>query len=196
MEAKTVATAWQVAAAKPGVHRVSGAVGLYLKKTGITAGPYFFRYRFKGGRRAVGLGSIGDVSLAGARLRAQEFKVERGRGHDRIEARRQQKAENLVKALFRQRVKPDPIPTPGLTHLYRHYDIEGRLLYVGVAPPTNKRLQPHRQQAAWLHLTTIITVDDYPTRAWAEAAEARAILEERPIYNHVVRVDLVGCPPD
>jgi hypothetical protein len=59
------------------VHRVS-AVGLYLKKTGITAGPYFFRYRFKGRRRAMDLGSIGDVSLAGARLRAPEFKLSAG----------------------------------------------------------------------------------------------------------------------
>jgi hypothetical protein len=47
---KTINTAAQVEAAKPGVHRVGSALGLYLKKGEGGAGSWYWRYRL-GGKR-------------------------------------------------------------------------------------------------------------------------------------------------
>jgi hypothetical protein len=41
MKPKTINTAAQAAAAKPGVHRIGGATGLYLKKGENGAGSWF-----------------------------------------------------------------------------------------------------------------------------------------------------------
>jgi hypothetical protein len=138
----------------------------------------------------MGLGPLTDVSPGEARKLAQEFRIERDQGRDPIEARSQRKTENFIEALLRTRVKLDPKTTPELTHLYRHYDVTGQLLYVGVAQSTHNRLQQRRKQTSWFPLTALIAIDDYPTRASAEAAEARAIVEEAPIYNRVVRLNL------
>jgi integrase len=94
---KLIRTAAQVAAAQPGVWRVDGAIGLYLRKSGPDTGSYFFRYWFGGARRAMGLGSIDEITLAEARDRADELKCER-KSRDPIEARRQKKADAKAEA--------------------------------------------------------------------------------------------------
>jgi integrase len=94
---RLVKTAAQVAAAHPGVWRVSGATGLYLKKSGPDTGSYFFRYWFGGVRRGMGLGSISEITLAQARDKALELRLTR-RTHDPIEVRRQEKADAVAKA--------------------------------------------------------------------------------------------------
>jgi hypothetical protein len=40
----------------------------------------------------------------------------------------------------------------------------------------------------WTDEVALITVDHYPTREDAEAAEAAVILAERPTFNRVVRI--------
>jgi integrase len=78
-----IGNAAQVAAAKPGVHKIAGAEGLYLKKTGSGAGSWFYRYRIAGDKkREMGLGSIAHISLADARLNANELTVRRAKGTD------------------------------------------------------------------------------------------------------------------
>lgn len=98
MKTKAISTAAQLTAARPGVHRVTGSTGLYLRKGENGAGSYFYRYRLGGKRREMGLGSLDDVKLADARRQANELAVQRASGRDPIETRRRERADNLAQA--------------------------------------------------------------------------------------------------
>ena len=67
--------------------------------------------------------------------------------------------------------------------VYRCYDIEGNLLYVGCTINVHKRLGEHRPYAAWFPMLARFTVDRYPTRRQALEVEGYAIIHERPLYN-------------
>jgi DNA-binding transcriptional regulator YhcF (GntR family)/predicted GIY-YIG superfamily endonuclease len=71
------------------------------------------------------------------------------------------------------------------TSLYRYFDAEGTLLYVGIAYDPDKRKQGHAQTAAesWYPLIAGRTVEFFETREEAEEAEVRAIRSERPRFN-------------
>lgn len=71
------------------------------------------------------------------------------------------------------------------TQLYRHWDKEGNLLYVGISYNTLARLKQHKRDSQWQQLVTTITIENFATRKEAEAAEFKAIRIERPIYNVV-----------
>jgi integrase len=89
---RTISTAMQVMAALPGKYKISGAEGLYLKKTSVAAGSWFWRYGFGGKRRDKGLGSIETVTLAQARDKAHALRVER-KDRDPLEAERKAKID-------------------------------------------------------------------------------------------------------
>lgn len=67
--------------------------------------------------------------------------------------------------------------------LYRHWNAFGRLLYVGISLNAVARLVGHRQTAPWFGEIVEVTVDHYPSREEARAAEVRAIKTEKPAYN-------------
>lgn len=69
------------------------------------------------------------------------------------------------------------------TALYRHFDCDGRLLYVGVSLSAIKRTAQHRQRASWFTEITRIEIEWHTSRSAAELAEKRAIKAERPLYN-------------
>lgn len=69
------------------------------------------------------------------------------------------------------------------THLYRHFDSTGRLLYVGISYNVMKRMKDHSKASHWFTEVSRIEVDLFPCRADAEIAEYRAIKAERPMYN-------------
>lgn len=69
------------------------------------------------------------------------------------------------------------------TTLYRHYDADGTLLYVGVSMTLLWRLTKHRKGSRWWRQVATIKVEHFDTRAAALAAELRAIKEERPKFN-------------
>ncbi|MET8506787.1 GntR family transcriptional regulator [Streptomyces sp. NPDC004787] len=77
--------------------------------------------------------------------------------------------------------------------LYRYFDAERKLLYLGVTSDPARRDREHRRNAAdlWYPLVAGRGVDWYDTREEAEAAERRAIREEKPRFNdrHNVRTD-------
>lgn len=73
------------------------------------------------------------------------------------------------------------------TQLYRHFDASGRLLYVGISNDARQRLQQHLKCCDWRARFSSMTVEEHPTRGSAVDAEARAILEEHPIYNRAGR---------
>lgn len=70
-----------------------------------------------------------------------------------------------------------------MTHLYRHYDATGALLYVGISASALERLKAHRTEKHWAAQISWIKVEDYPSRVEAERAERLAIYVENPIYN-------------
>ncbi|MGW3196290.1 GIY-YIG nuclease family protein [Streptomyces sp. NPDC001118] len=75
------------------------------------------------------------------------------------------------------------------TALYRLYDADDRLLYVGIAKDVRKRWQAHEQTKPWWHLVTANRVEWLPTRQQARAAELVAMESESPLYNGVWHPD-------
>ena len=67
--------------------------------------------------------------------------------------------------------------------LYRHYDAEGVLLYVGISVNACGRLAQHKRGAAWFTKISVIRVEHFPSQAAARAAEVEAIRSENPIFN-------------
>ncbi len=70
------------------------------------------------------------------------------------------------------------------THLYRHWNAAGELLYVGVTKNLAKRFSTHQSSARWFDDIAKVTSELFPTLEEARAAEARAIREERPAHNY------------
>ena len=71
------------------------------------------------------------------------------------------------------------------TYLYRMFDSDGKLLYVGISKSVLKRLGEHLNEKDWLPDEACIKWTTYQTREKAEAAERRAIQNESPIWNIV-----------
>lgn len=69
------------------------------------------------------------------------------------------------------------------TELYRHYDSNGDLLYVGISLSAVARLAQHRCEAHWFEYIARVDIEPFPTREAALEAEARAIAEESPKHN-------------
>lgn len=70
--------------------------------------------------------------------------------------------------------------------LYRHFDSEGRLLYVGISLSAVERLRQHVAQAGWSGEIASITVETHPDRQAAMKAEREAVERERPLYNKML----------
>jgi hypothetical protein len=69
------------------------------------------------------------------------------------------------------------------TDLYRFYDHDGRLLYVGISFSAVARASQHRAEKPWWPDVANMTVEHLPSRAAAMAAELAAIRTEKPIHN-------------
>lgn len=67
--------------------------------------------------------------------------------------------------------------------LYRHFDADGRLLYVGIAWCTTERLMGHKSGSHWFGQITRIEIERFPTRRGALDAETTAITNENPVFN-------------
>jgi predicted GIY-YIG superfamily endonuclease len=68
------------------------------------------------------------------------------------------------------------------TALYRFFNADGALLYVGITHRLNERLSAHKKQKAWDEVAQI-TLQHYPTRELAADAEVKAIQTENPHWN-------------
>lgn len=75
--------------------------------------------------------------------------------------------------------------------VYRLYDAEGGLLYVGMTMRVDSRLSHHRR-TPWGHLIDHHTVEWYPNRERAKLEERSAIHHENPRYN-LVRPRMECC---
>jgi hypothetical protein len=69
--------------------------------------------------------------------------------------------------------------------LYRHFDIEGVLLYVGISDSLTARTRVHASSSLWSPFIYRVTVapDGYSTRDLALAAERKSIRAENPVFN-------------
>jgi hypothetical protein len=80
-----------------------------------------------------------------------------------------------------------PKPTyqfaPPAFHLYRHFDAEGTLLYVGISISALNRLAGHRGRAPWYWNIARVEVTRYATRRESLDAEREAVKTERPLFN-------------
>lgn len=87
-------------------------------------------------------------------------------------------------------VDPGPEDLPVPTALYRHFDADGALLYVGISKNVEARFKSHSDQAIWAQFAASHTGEWLPSRRDALAAESRAIEAERPLFNKA------GAAPD
>jgi len=69
------------------------------------------------------------------------------------------------------------------TALYRLYDAAGSLLYLGISASPEARLQDHAVDKHWFHLVVTRSVEWYPSRLVALAAEAEATAAEKPLHD-------------
>jgi hypothetical protein len=72
--------------------------------------------------------------------------------------------------------------------LYRFFDIEGRLLYVGISVSPLMRFMQHRGAKEWWFDAERIHLDHFDNAREAKTAESHAIKTERPLYNTAEQV--------
>lgn len=69
------------------------------------------------------------------------------------------------------------------TSVYRLFDCDGRLLYVGISMTLAQRIGQHQDAKPWWGDVHTIQHESFKTRAEALAAEATAIRDEKPAHN-------------
>jgi predicted GIY-YIG superfamily endonuclease len=77
--------------------------------------------------------------------------------------------------------------------LYRVYDIEGVLQYIGQTTDVRRRIWDHIKSNRFPMMT--YTTEEYPTREAAAMAERAAIKTERPLHNRSAGGELGGVRP-
>jgi len=78
------------------------------------------------------------------------------------------------------------------TQLYRHFDEDGTLLYIGISLNTMSRLSQHKVASPWFEKVASVTIDHFDSRAEALKAEREAIQNENPPHNiHHKRNEIV-----
>lgn len=69
--------------------------------------------------------------------------------------------------------------------LYRHFDNDNTLLYVGISVDFGRRTLQHFWGSPWMENVTKITIERYNEISQAGMAEVRAVLDENPIHNKI-----------
>lgn len=70
-----------------------------------------------------------------------------------------------------------------MTNLYRHFNEDGALLYVGISLSAVNRLSAHSRGAPWFSEIVRIEIEKFDTREAAHDAEKKAIAREKPRHN-------------
>lgn len=69
------------------------------------------------------------------------------------------------------------------TALYRFYDRDRRLLYVGITGQPHERWPKHRRSAPWWRRAKFVSVEHWALEHLALDAERAAIAAELPLFN-------------
>lgn len=122
----------------------------------------------------------------------EEVVEEVGRRQNTLSVRTFREAERL-RAQRRTRIQRAPEPAKVTAEkpvswakrpcVYRHFDIEGGLLYIGACKNYKTRMQNHKCGSPWFSQIHREAVDFYETLAEAKAVERKAIWLEKPMYN-------------
>ena len=78
-----------------------------------------------------------------------------------------------------------------MSAVYRHFDGEGRLLYVGISLSAIKRLGDHKDHSPWFASIRRVEIEHHKDRRAAMEAERKAIVTENPVCN----INLKRPPP-
>tara|TARA_R110000868_G_scaffold210464_1_gene460521 strand:- start:102 stop:656 length:555 start_codon:yes stop_codon:yes gene_type:complete len=70
-----------------------------------------------------------------------------------------------------------------MNQLYRHFDQNGLLLYVGISLSSLNRLGQHKDNSHWFESISRVEIENFETRKEAIEAEAKAIFAEKPKHN-------------
>jgi predicted GIY-YIG superfamily endonuclease len=70
-----------------------------------------------------------------------------------------------------------------MQHLYRHFDRDNNLLYVGVSLSAIQRLGQHSEHSHWFSSIARVEIQNFETREEVLAAERKAITDENPRHN-------------
>lgn len=73
------------------------------------------------------------------------------------------------------------------TTLYRLYDCDEQLLYVGISTDFGQRFDEHRAEKAWWSEVTSVRLHHFDDRPSATRAERQAIASEAPRHNGTLR---------
>lgn len=68
-------------------------------------------------------------------------------------------------------------------YLYKHYDSDGNLLYVGISFSIAQRISQHKKSSNWFADSGHITILKFASRSLAEEAEQKSIRNENPLHN-------------
>jgi hypothetical protein len=77
----------------------------------------------------------------------------------------------------------DPAALNGETHLYRHFNKDGALLYVGISINALCRLKRHEDVSSWFDEIHRVDIERFSSREAALTAECEAIKRETPLHN-------------
>lgn len=86
--------------------------------------------------------------------------------------------ETIIRAMFVGSKWPP-------TAVYKAYDADGQILYVGIADCWGRRWYQHARTAPWYPFVTRLEIEWLDTRAEAIAREADLILSLAPHFNTV-----------
>jgi predicted GIY-YIG superfamily endonuclease len=67
--------------------------------------------------------------------------------------------------------------------VYRYFDEDGAILYIGCTNDQFGRMEQHRMSSPWWHEVRSFTAERHSTQAEARASESSAIYAEYPLYN-------------
>lgn len=77
------------------------------------------------------------------------------------------------------------MPEPARTALYRFFDAEGRLLYVGITGNPERRWKRHACDKPWWPQVAEKTIEWFDNILAAGRAEKDAIRDEEPLHNKI-----------
>jgi predicted GIY-YIG superfamily endonuclease len=81
--------------------------------------------------------------------------------------------------------KKNKFISPSITQLYRHFNSDGQLLYVGISLSAVSRLRAHKS-SSWASSIARVDVKTFSTREEALVAERLAIQTEYPMHNRAM----------
>lgn len=127
-------------------------------------------------------GHFDDTSVLGQVFTYGQIRARIARFEMYQEQKAQRKAREL-REIGKKLIERAQETKRSTCQLYRHFDPERRLLYVGISNNHVNRLAAHRNDSAWFPLIKYVEIEHFDTRAQAEAAERHAIRTELPIFN-------------